>query len=335
MRWSAHPAARWRWVSWPRRTLWPTRDGWWALAGAVALGVAAMNTGNNLLYLLVSMLLGLIIVSGVLSEQSIRGLDFAPILPDEVEARRPALLGVRVRNGKRWRASYSVVVEVLDDAGMRHSAHLARLDPGAEQLVTWGATYATRGRRAFPRLRVATRFPFGLFVKGGHVQIPVDVLVFPAIRRVDPALVRALAAGDRASRRRGRGSDLHNLREYRGGDDPRLIHWRSSAKAGELMVREHEADTSPHARIVLQGHGADGERLEAGLSEAASVASHVLGAGGTVELAAPATSVPPGHGREHRRRVLTALALYDPAARPPASVDRGRRVAREIRVAIG
>jgi uncharacterized protein (DUF58 family) len=271
----------------------------------------------------------------VLSEQSIRGLDFAPVLPDEAEAGRPALLGVRVRNGKRWRSSYSVVVEMRDETGARRSAHLARLDPGAEQLVTWHTTYLTRGRRPFPQLRVATRFPFGLFVKGGHVEVTADIVVFPAVRRVDPALVRALAVGDRASRRRGRGSDLHNLREYRGGDDPRLIHWRSSAKAGELMVREHEAETSPHARIVLQGHGADAERLEAGLSEAASVASHVLGSGGAVELAAPAARVPLGHGREHRRRVLTALALYDPGARPPASVERSRVAAREIRVAIG
>ena len=59
----------------PRHTLRPTRDGWWCLGTAVGLGIAAINTGNNLLYLLVSMLLGLIVVSGLLSEQTLRGLD--------------------------------------------------------------------------------------------------------------------------------------------------------------------------------------------------------------------------------------------------------------------
>src|SRR5206468_3589061 len=51
------------WLAWPRRTLWPTRDGWWCLGAALGLGFAAINTGNNLFYLLVSMLLGLIIRS--------------------------------------------------------------------------------------------------------------------------------------------------------------------------------------------------------------------------------------------------------------------------------
>ena len=52
----------------PRRTIWPTRDGWWSLLVVIGLGVAAINTGNNLLYLLDSLLFGLIVVSGVLSE---------------------------------------------------------------------------------------------------------------------------------------------------------------------------------------------------------------------------------------------------------------------------
>jgi uncharacterized protein (DUF58 family) len=325
---------RWRWTTWPRRTLWPTRDGWWCLAATVGLGFAAMNTGNNLLYLLVSMLFGLIIVSGVLSEQSIRGLGFVPVLPEEVQAHRPALLGVRVVNRKRWRTSYSIGLEVLDETGARRSAHLARLDPGAEQLVTWEVTYRGRGRRGFPPLRVSTRFPFGLFVKAGQLRIDAAVVVFPAVRPVARSVLRELALRGAPSRRRGHGSDLYNLREYRAGDDRRLIHWRSSAKIAGLMVREPEADTAREARILLVGDGSDGERLEAGLSEAASLASHLLRAGGAVELAGPASWVPLAHGREHRRRVLTALALYDPGSPAPAAA-RGRTAVTEIRVAIG
>lgn len=328
------PARGWRWTTWPRRTLWPTRDGWWTLAAAMGLGFAAMNTGHNLLYLLVSMLLGLIIVSGVLSEQSMRGLHFVPIVPDEVYAGQPALLGVRVVNRKRWRASYSIVLEVLDGGALRRAAHLARLAPGGEQLLTWETTLAARGRRPFPRLRVATRFPFGFFLKAGQVQLDADVVVFPAVRPVAADVRRELAAGASSARRRGRGAELHNLREYHPGDDPRLIHWRSSAKTGQLVIREFEADTSLDARIVLEGAGADAVRLEAGLSEAASLASHLLRGGGGVELAAPAAAVPLGRGRAHRHRILTALALYDPPAPLPVA-PRGRAGMREVRVSIG
>src|SRR5438552_3680363 len=130
---------------WPRRRLWPTRDGWWCLGAALGLGFAAINTGNNLLYLLVSMLLGLIIVSGVLSEQSIRRVRVEPVLPDELFAGQLALFGARVANRKRWRASYSITVEGL---GGSHRAYLAKLEPGAERLITWQET--PRARRRSP-----------------------------------------------------------------------------------------------------------------------------------------------------------------------------------------
>ena len=94
----------------PRRTIWPTRDGWWTLFAAMGLGVAAVNTGNNLLYLLSSMLLALVVVSGILSEAVIRRLRLAAVLPEEIHAGRPALLGATVTSLKRWVPSYSIKI---------------------------------------------------------------------------------------------------------------------------------------------------------------------------------------------------------------------------------
>ena len=297
-----------------------------------------MNTGNNLLYLLVSMLLGLIVASGLLSEQSMRKLRFAPVVPGEAFAGRTALVGVRVVNKKRWRVSYSVTVDVLGAMDARRSAFVARLAPGEEQLVTWETTFPMRGTHPFPRLRVSTRFPFGLFLKAGHVEVDGDVLVYPRLVPIGAKLSRELAHGAASARRRGRGSELHNLREYRPGDDRRMIHWRSSAKTGTLVVRELEAETAIDTRIVLDGTGARRDRLEQGLSEAASLAAHLFRAGARVELRGPGILVPLGQGREARRRMLTALALYDPAATAPASRTTtpapSSGAVREIRIAI-
>src|SRR4029434_2274466 len=108
------------WISriWrPRRTIWPTRDGWWSLFAAVGLGVAAGNNGNQLLYLLSAMIPALVVVSGILSEAVIRRLRLAPALPDEIHARQPALLGITLRNIKRWTPSYSITLEVHDAGG--------------------------------------------------------------------------------------------------------------------------------------------------------------------------------------------------------------------------
>jgi uncharacterized protein (DUF58 family) len=278
-----------------------------------------MNTGNNLLYLLASLLLALIIVSGVLSEQSMRKLRLTAVVPDEIYAGGPTAFGVRVANRKRWLASYSVMLE----AGERR-LYLDRLRAGEERLLTWEATLPRRGRQRLSGLRVVTRFPFGLFVKTGRRILDEEILVFPAVGPIDAARRRELAGGgSRPLRRRGRGHDLYNLRDYRPGDDRRLIHWRSSARTGTLTVREMQAETALDVRIVLRGGGSAGERLEAGLSEAASLAAYLLGTGATVELAGHGVHVPPGRGHAHRRRVLTALALYDPgvarAVAPPAA----------------
>jgi uncharacterized protein (DUF58 family) len=304
----------------------------------MALGFAAMNTGNNLLYLLVSMLLGLIIVSGVLSEQSMRGLHFTAVGPGEIFAGHLTLFALRVTNRKRRRASYSITLEILDAPGAPPVArvHLPRVESQGSELVTWESVVLRRGRHPFPRLRVSTRFPFALFVKAGQVAIQAELIVFPALRAVSGAVQRELGGAGTGARRRGRGADLYNLRDYRAGDDPRLIHWRTSARTGMLTVRELEADAAVDVRIVLDGPGAAAGPLEAGLSEAASILSHLIDAGGGVELCGPGLLVPLGRGRAHRRRLLTALALYDPAADALRAEPARRRAGlREVRVPIG
>ena len=180
----------------PRRTIRPTRDGWWCLGAAVGLGFAAMNTGNNLLYLLASLLLGLIIVSGILSEQSMRRLRLAAVVPDEIYAGRAAVVGARVRNLKRRLSTYSVALEV---DGRR--LYVDRLPAGDERLVTWEARFDARGRGRLPGVRVTTRFPFGLFVKAGRGRAH--------LRRLLTALAlyqaRAVPAPPRPRRRAGVG----------------------------------------------------------------------------------------------------------------------------------
>jgi uncharacterized protein (DUF58 family) len=281
---------------------------------ATGLGVAAVNTGNNLLYLLVSMLLGLVVVSGVLSESSIRRTRANRVVPDEIYAGRPTLLGVRVANEKRRLTSYSVTVEVARERGEPRRLYVLRLPAGEERSFTWQETLLRRGRQRLPGIRVTTLFPFGLFLKAGPETQAPEVLVYPRVMPISPAALRQSGGGDAVpTRRRGRGAGLYNLREYRPGDDPRLIHWRSTAKAGALMVRELEAESSSDARIRLEGHGReDRERLEHALSRAASLAVHLLRAGARVELVGPAASVRLGGGTGQERRILRALALYDP-----------------------
>ena len=210
---------------------------------------------------------------------------------------------------------------------------------GQERLIAWETAFPARGRERLPALRVTTRFPFGLFAKSAPVAVGAEIVVYPALRPVTPdAWRRAQGAVFTSPRRTGHGHGLRNLREYRAGDDPRLIHWRLSAKRRELVVRELEEETALDARLVLVGTGArNADGRERGLSEAASLARALLRAGGGVALAGPGLDVPMGRGHEHERRLLTALALYDPlgpsASGPPLGLERRPRTGgREIRI---
>jgi uncharacterized protein (DUF58 family) len=300
----------------PFRKVWPTRDGWWFLGVTLGLGLAAANTGNNLVYLLCSLLCALIIVASILSEHlSMRGLEITAVLPEEAYAGRPALVGGIVTNRKRRLPSYSFTLEVPGE-GTQRVVHFPYLPAGGERLISWPATFPARGRHRLPSLRLTTRFPFGLTVKSNRVAFDGEVIVYPAVEPVSPDRLRDPAGGASVPRRRrGRGDDLYNLRQYRPGDDPRLIHWRSSAKAQALTVRELEDEAGRDVRLLLDGAGrGDPAALERGLSEAASLAVHLLRRGAGVELRGPGLAVPIGRGRGQEVRILTALALYAPPA---------------------
>jgi uncharacterized protein (DUF58 family) len=304
------------------------------------VGFAAVSTANNLLYLLEAMLLGLVVVSGLLSEMSMRGLRLTLRVPDEVFAGRPALFAVAVVNGKRRLPSYSLALSAPGHGEIVR--YLSRLRAGEERLIAWETTFASRGRERLPALRVTTRFPFGLFAKSGPVVVDAEIVVYPALQAV-PSDVwrRARGASLTSPRRSGRGHGLRNLREYRAGDDPRLIHWRLSAKRRALVVRELEEETTLDARLVLVGTGArEAERRERALSEAGSLARALLRAGAAVALVGPGIDVAAGRGREQERRVLTTLALYDPrspaiSTRPEAPGSRGGTDGREVRFHLG
>jgi uncharacterized protein (DUF58 family) len=298
-----------------------------------------MAAGNNLLHLLSALLLAMVVVSGMLSEMVMRGLRAELLVPDEIHAGSTTIVGVALRNRKRWFPSYALTIELLAQGRVEGTLEVVRLAAGAERLLTREITFPRRGRQPLPGLRITTRFPFGIFVKASRVMPGAEVIVFPALSPVLPRLTRWGTGGGRTgTRRRGRGGDLHNLRDYRAGDDPRLIHWRSSAKTGVLTVRELEAEATLDTRLVLERTGSDARRVEQALSQAASLAVRLGRTGAVVELAGVAGVVPAARGREQERRILTALALYDLAAPVSGEPAAGRGTAsnlRDIRIGVG
>ncbi|MBI2116468.1 MAG: DUF58 domain-containing protein [candidate division NC10 bacterium] len=295
------------------------------MGASFAVGLAATNTGNNLLYLILAMMLSFMAISGVLSEQTMRHLRLQRELPRRLFAGVPASFRVSLVNRKRRLPSYAVHLSEPDPAGDRTASHfLLKVAPQGRETWQYPLTFPRRGRQYLPGLRMLTRFPFGLFAKVSRPILPDPVLVYPVVRALAPdEIPAALEPGWRGRDRRGQGAGLRNLRPYHPGDDPRLLHWKTSAKAGTLMVKELEDEDRPRVCLVVEDPAPETPAgvLEANLSYAASVAAHGTRLGCLVELMTAEGSSGFGQGESHLDRILERLALYEaPAAPRPLAI---------------
>lgn len=310
----------------PPRRLRLRRPGLFVLVGAVLLGLASLNTGNNLLYLLLGALLGIVALSGWLSEQAIRDVRVRRVLPRAATAGASARMEYLLQRGGRLPAYGLVVRERSPQPGVHFGeAWVPEMGPASSASVRSTVTAPRRGIYPLQGLVLSTAFPFGLFDKERDLDLPGSLVVWP---RTDGEVRRPRVGGGGAARRHvGAGAaagaargDYRGLREYRPGDDPRDIHWRSSARRGEPILRQYERDATDAYWIVLDSAAADEASGEAAVEAAASLFAAGLWRGDRVGLATSAALLPPGAPGTTLERGLDALAgvrMGGPAAGVP------------------
>jgi len=308
----------------PPRALRATRAGWCFVAIIFGVGFAALNTGNNLLYLVLSMMLAFLVLSGVLSEASLRGLRIERLLPRELFADTPNRIVLRVHNTQRRIATFAITIEdrleVRGERAFAGRAFVLRVAPGASSDRSYAFVPRLRGDIVFQGLRVSTRFPFGLFVKSREIDLCEGALVYPAVARValdapDPFPGRT---PDERPGESKDGDEIAGLREFIPGDSLARVHWRSSVRAGRLRVGEREGRSAEvfEVRLNLPASAPDA-LIEERIARAASEVVTHLETGSRVGLRAKAMLFAPDTGANHRAELLTYLARAqrDPAPR--------------------
>src|SRR5579872_5086459 len=244
--------AAWRQRMRPPRRLKFTREGKFFVGTTLGVGFAAINTGNNLLYLLLGMLLSLIVVSGVMSEMSLRALTVKRRLPLRAQVGRAHLVEIEVFNHKGRVPSYAIEVEDLR-AGQPADKRcfFLKISPKSAQVAAYRRTPTRRGRDVHVGFRIATRFPFGLFEKSREVPAEGELIIYPA---VDPVNLAPAPAGRSPGADlvvgRGHGEEFLGLKLMRPGEDPRDIHWRKTAALGQMVMRERARETRPDVTLT-------------------------------------------------------------------------------------
>jgi uncharacterized protein (DUF58 family) len=239
-----------------RQRILPTIPGLVLLAMILAIGMAAYNTGNNILFITLALLLSSLVLSGVLAWLNFTGTEWRLVAVPPFRAGQEAEVVVELRNRKKLLPTYALWFD-LEARAAQASARLflrRRLEVGGTDQLAWTFRPPRRGRETLLLSGVGSLFPFGFLRKTMGATVRREVKVWPA--RVACSFTGAAAARFQMESKEvakpGGGSDLLGLRRYRAGDSHRRIHWKASARLGQLLVRQNATEGAETFAIWLE-----------------------------------------------------------------------------------
>ena len=269
-----------RWLRGPGRKLTVAREGRWVIGITIGVGLAAINTGNNLLFLVWGMLLSAVMLSGVLSEAALRALTIRGFVSLMGMSGHLSQVQIEMRNdndflefcrqvGTLWRHDEG-------DEFLSWGPFWVEVSPKSERTAHFSIEFPKRGRWHLCEVQSRTSYPFAFFEKTRFRKVSgFYSWIGPRCREVEIELdiLRdrgALVQDERA----GLWGDIRGIRPYRQGDSLGLIHWLSTATPSNWMSKELEEARG--LSVSLRWAPLQHEDLEVQLSDLHSVVSRLL-----------------------------------------------------------
>lgn len=318
-----------------------THDGWVYIGVIGVVSIAALNTGNNLLFMILACLLAGLLVSGMLSRLVLSGIEVRLELPEHIFARQPILAIAELRNLKQMLPSFSVSL-VADERPKRAKQPAGKLVPGIlarpvyfphvpkQQTVRQNVelTFPRRGVYRQDALGLRTRFPFGSIQKTRRVNSEIEALVYPSVEPTEEFYeILPLVSGELESFQRGRGHDLYAIREYQTNDSARHVDWKASARTGVLQVREFAREDERRVLLAFDPYLIAGEasaalaaeRFERAVTLCAGLAWNFFEIDSVIEFRGAGFVTPRVAASHVIYDVLRYLARAAPLKAPPGS----------------
>jgi uncharacterized protein (DUF58 family) len=293
-----------------------TRRGWSLVGAAVGLYVGARLLGLVQLAVLAVAALVLVVLAYLWVRTHTPSVIAARSLKERLQVGVDGRVDVNVRATRR---TPTLAVSDAFDRGRRAARFLlAPLGGGEDARAAYRFPTDRRGRFEVGPLRATVSDPFGLVSKTRRILESEEVIVYPRVHEiVAPPEIAGLDLDRDHPRVRARvepTGEFMTLREYAPGDDLRHVHWRSTARRGELMMRQNETRRrAPVLLLVDVRPGAhDHASFERAVEAAASVASALTHAGRPFEVVWSTGVVVGAPGRRHLATVMDELAVVQP-----------------------
>ncbi len=311
-----------------------TREGIIYLALIFVVALAALNTGNNLLFMVLACLLAGMLISGFLSRMVLTGIEVRLELPEHIFCGQPILAIAEVRNSKPLMPSFSVSLVGEDRPRSKNPVALSATPPILTRPVYF--PYVARRQTArqtvelnFPRrgvyrqdaLGLRTKFPFGFLQKTRRLDSEIEALVYPSTEPTEEFYeILPLVSGELESHQRGRGHDLYAIRDHQFDDSARHVDWKASARAGVLQVREYAREDERRVMLVFDPYlhateaddSAMRERFERAVNLCAGLAWHFHNIQSVLEFRSAGFATPRVKADEIVYDVLRCLARVVP-----------------------
>lgn len=315
----------------------PTRAGWLVAVGGLASVVTGRLLALTELYILGAVALALVVVATLSVRRSLPPLVVERVIaPPRVHRGGDSRVELRVGNGGRRR---SPLLDLHDPVAGTVGANmaLAPIDAGGHRAVSYRLPTDRRGLLDIGPLTATRTDPFGVASRRTEVTGETHLTVLPTIEPLHrlpeaPGRDDPLSGTSRPHVVRPGGGEFASLREYVAGDDLRRVHWPSSARAGDLLVRQEDPPWQDHLTLVLDARAGrvSAERFEYAVTAAASIVHAVARIGDRVRLVMTnGTDTGLVDARAARQTLLEHLALVvvhdgdDPLPRPPIDGRRG------------
>jgi uncharacterized protein (DUF58 family) len=252
-------------VLWPNHRLRIKREGFWYLVIWSGLLTIGLFQQINLILLVAGLAAGPIAASWLVSAGMLRKLRVARRVPAFVFSGEPLRLDYTLENSRRWTASLALDVEdalapvdrmVSGADRLLPSVFFARVPGGGRERLRWERPSPKRGKYRFSSIDLVTRAPFGLWERRCTYQLPDELIVYPTVGQLSRRwhLLQREATETKRGQRHDRSAqqqEYHGLRDYRPGDSPRWIHWRTSARLAKPMVKEFEQQNEQDLFVLI------------------------------------------------------------------------------------